>query len=111
MKKLYISLLTLFITLVSVQLTSAQLIEDFNSGEKRSYAPGSVELSSGTWFMKEALLGNLANDKYNGAQGVRMQVHKDTNERGVIYMLFDKPDGAQDLTFSMANYGTSGGNT
>ena len=50
----------------------AQLTEDFEDGEKTSYAGSNVELSSGTWYFNDALLGSLGNDKFNGSQGVRM---------------------------------------
>lgn len=109
MKKIYISLLTLFITLVSVQLANAQFFENFESGDKTFYGGAAVELATGSWYLDDALIGNLSNDKFNGSKGVRMD--RRDGKRGVIYMLFDKADGAQDLTFSYANYGNSSGNT
>tara|TARA_R110002096_G_scaffold329006_1_gene522975 strand:- start:6231 stop:8822 length:2592 start_codon:yes stop_codon:yes gene_type:complete len=109
MKKIYLSLLTLCITLISVQLANAQFFEDFESGDKSFYGGGSVALVTGSWYLEDALLGNLSNDKFNGSKGVRMD--RRDPKQGNIYMLFDKANGAEDLSFSYANYGSSSGNT
>ncbi len=109
MKKIYLSLLTLCITLISVQLANAQFFEDFEGAEKTFYGGGSVALETGSWYLEDALLGSLSNDKFNGSQGVRMD--RRSPKLGNIYMLFDKANGAEDLTFSFANYGSSTGNT
>ncbi|MEP1152018.1 MAG: choice-of-anchor D domain-containing protein [Balneola sp.] len=81
---------------------TAQLFEDFDGGSKGSYVGSSVTLASGNWFLDEALLGSLDNDKYNGSQSVRVR-------EGSIYMEFDKQGGADELSFLLANYGNETG--
>ncbi|WP_142455898.1 T9SS type A sorting domain-containing protein [Gracilimonas mengyeensis] len=102
----FIALFALFITAIPAQ---AQLFEDFEDGSKGSYAAGSVTLASGDWFMEEALLGNLDNDNYNGTQGVRLD--RRDGIAANIYMEFDYPNGASEISFYLANYGSSSGNT
>ncbi len=87
----------------------AQLIENFEDGQKTSYAGANVELSSGTWYFNDALLGSLGNDKFNGSQGVRMD--RRNGKSGSITMLFDKNDGADVVSFVSANYGSNTGNS
>lgn len=99
----------LFISLGISTLTHAQLVEDFDNGDKASYSGGSVTLSSGDWYFEEALLGNLSNDKCNGTQCVRMDKRDGVTTE--IYMLFDKEDGADEISFSIANYGSTDGNS
>lgn len=108
MRKLFYPLLTLFALLFSVSTLQAQLFEDFESGEKRSYAGASVTLSTGDWYMDEALIGNLQNDKYNGSYSVRLDRRDGADAN--IYMQFDKANGANELSFYLANYGGSSGN-
>ena len=87
----------------------AQLTENFEDGQKTSYAGANVELSSGTWYFNDALLGSLGNDKFNGSQGVRMD--RRNGKSGSITMLFDKNDGADVVSFVSANYGSNTGNS
>ena len=87
----------------------AQLTEDFEDGEKTSYAGANVDLASGTWYFNDALLGSLGNDKFNGSQGVRMD--RRNNRTGSVTMLYDKKDGADVVSFVSANYGTKTGNS
>ncbi|RNC79446.1 MAG: T9SS C-terminal target domain-containing protein [Balneola sp.] len=94
--------------LISNNPVQAQLFEDFEGAEKASYTGATVSLSSGNWFLDDALLGNLANDKFNGSQGVRMDRRNDRT--GNIYMQFDKTDGADEVSFYFANYGSSDDN-
>jgi endonuclease/exonuclease/phosphatase family metal-dependent hydrolase len=108
MKSIY-TLFALGAFLFAPVVTHAQLFENFESGEKASYAGASISLSTGDWFLDDALLGNLSNDKYNGSQGVRMD--RRDGKTGNIYMLFDKTGGADELSFYIANYGSSSGNS
>ena len=87
----------------------AQLTENFEDGEKASYAGANVDLASGTWYFNDALLGSLGNDKFNGSQGVRMD--RRNGKSGSITMLFDKNDGADVVSFVSANYGSNTGNS
>ena len=50
---------------------TATLNEGFEAGGKTSYAAGSVTLGSGSWYMSEALTGNLSTDRKTGAYSAR----------------------------------------
>lgn len=93
-------LLSAVITLLSYTQAQAQFFEDFETGAKTSYAAGSVDLSTGSWFFDDSLLGRADGDRKNGAQSARV--------RASIYMLFDKPNGADVISFYAANSGFSG---
>ncbi|MDR9419095.1 T9SS type A sorting domain-containing protein [Gracilimonas sp.] len=103
MRNLYYSFLTTIVLLLTFDAAHAQLFEDFEDGSKGSYAASSVTLSTGDWYMEEALLGSLPNDKYNGSQGVRMD--RRDGIAANIYMQFDKPNGADEVSFYLAHYG------
>ncbi|MEO1020910.1 MAG: DUF5689 domain-containing protein [Bacteroidota bacterium] len=87
----------------------AQFFENFDQDLKPSYAGASVALSTGSWFLDDALIGNLDNDKRNGTYSVRMDRRND--RMGNIFMEFDKPNGADEISFVFANYGNAEGNT
>ncbi len=99
-RTLFALLLTFFI---STTLTHAQLFEDFEDGSKAGYSGATVSLSTGDWFLDDALLGDLSNDKFNGDQSVRMD--RRDGKTGNIYMQFDKPNGADEVSFYLAHYG------
>lgn len=80
---------------------SAQLFEDFESGTKSAYADGNVTLSSGTWHFNDALLGDANGDRKNGSQSARIR-------NGGIWMQFNKPGGAGEISLYYANSGFSG---
>ncbi len=96
-------LFTFLIVLLSHTVANAQLFEDFESGSKSSYTGAPVTLESGDWFLDDALIGNLSNDKFNGTQGVRLD--RRDGKTGNIYMQFDKPSGADEVSFYLAHYG------
>ncbi|MDR9415870.1 MAG: T9SS type A sorting domain-containing protein [Gracilimonas sp.] len=103
MRKLFTLLTTVLVIVISITPLQAQLFEDFEDGEKTFYSGASVTLSTGDWYMEDALIGNLGNDKYNGSQGVRMD--RRNSRTGNIYMEFDKPNGADEVSFFLAHYG------
>ena len=78
--------------------------EDYETGSKGSYAAGTVDLASGTWYLEDALLGSLDNDRKTGAKSVRIR------DFGILEMNFDVL-GAQSLSFSHAVYGSDGNST
>ncbi len=82
---------------------TAQLFEDFENGSKSTYSGASVSFTSGDWYLNDALTGNLSNDKFNGNQGVRMD--RRNGRQGHIYMMFDKANGADEISFYLAHYG------
>ena len=103
MRKTLRSVLPLLALLLSITTAQAQLFEDFEEGSKTGYAGASVTLSTGDWYLDDALIGNLDNDKYNGSFGVRMD--RRDGKTGNIYMEFDKPNGADVVSFYLAHYG------
>lgn len=88
--------------------TQAQVVagfpENFESGTKGSYASGTATLSSGSWTLDDALIGNLAADAKNGSQSVRMR------NTGTLTMNFDV-NGADVVTIAHAKYGSDANST
>ncbi|GAB3196150.1 hypothetical protein GCM10027293_07980 [Pontibacter aydingkolensis] len=79
-------------------------MEDFESGSKGSYTAGSVNLSTGTWLLNEALIGSLESDRKTGTKSVRIR------DLGTLEMQFNV-QGAQSVNISHAVYGTDAGST
>ncbi|SDG22895.1 endonuclease G [Pedobacter terrae] len=78
--------------------------ETFESGTKGSYTVGSVTLSSGSWSLDDALIGNLAGDAKNGSQSVRIR------NTGTLSMNFNV-NGAEVVTVVHAKFGTDANST
>lgn len=74
--------------------------ETFESGTKTAYAAASVTLSSGTWNLSDALIGNTSSDSKVGSQSVRIR------NTGMLTMLFDKANGASTITVYHGKYGS-----
>jgi len=79
---------------------AADTQEGFETGVKPSYPTDSVALSTGTWQLTDAVLGNSAADHKNGTQAVRLQ------QNGSLTMKFFLPTGAATVTVQHAVYGT-----
>ena len=90
---------------LAVMATPAGFFEPFEPGTQASYTTTSTDvvLRTGTYKFVQALLGRLANDKFNNTQAARMQ------GGGSITMAFDKAGGAGVVTISSAIYGTDTG--
>lgn len=84
--------------------TLIDISEDYEAGSKGSYAAGTVDLPSGTWYLEEALLGTLDNDRKSGTKSVRIR------DLGSLEMNFDVL-GAESVSFTHAVYGTDGSST
>ena len=87
----------------STQRTAAvetSMIENFETGSKTSYTTGNVSLTTGSWTLNDALLGNTSSDKKNGSQSVRMR------NSGILSNNFDFTTGASTVSISHAIYGT-----
>jgi endonuclease G len=74
--------------------------ENFETGSKPSYLSGSVTLTSGSWFLSDALIGNTTLDQKTGKQSVRIR------NTGVMSMNLDLTSGASDVRVVHAKYGT-----
>ncbi len=103
-------LLTAFtagLVVLSISMTTATmtpLSEGFEAGGKTAYAAGNVALGSGSWFMDDALTGNLSTDRKTGAFSARIR------NTGLIRMNFNKTS-AGTVTIQHAVFGTDGSST
>lgn len=79
--------------------------ETFESGSKTSYAAATVTLTSGTWYLSDALIGTSTSDRKNGAKSVRVQ------NTGTVQMNFDITGGATEVSVLHAKYGSDGTST
>lgn len=75
------------------------LNEGFESGSKTSYAAADVQLSTGWWFMDDALIGSLSSDRRTGNASARVR------NTGSITMEFDV-SGAGTFSVQHAIYGS-----
>jgi endonuclease G len=75
--------------------------EGFESGTKTSYAAAAVFLTTGWWYMDDALIGNLSTDRKTGAQSARIR------NTGSIATQFDFAS-AGTVTIQHAVFGTDG---
>ncbi len=83
----------------------ASYVVDFEtdtSGNKGSYATGTVDLSGIDWELTEALIGNLDGDWRNGGRSARMRGYGTS----AMTMLEDKANGLGTLSFQYRRYGT-----
>ncbi|WP_299628173.1 DNA/RNA non-specific endonuclease [uncultured Tenacibaculum sp.] len=82
---------------------STGFTETFESGSKTSYTGGSVTLSnSERWYMSDALIGNLSNDRKFGSKSARIR------NTGYVIMSFNMDNGAQTIRIRHAKYGSDG---
>jgi endonuclease G len=84
--------------------TMTPLSEGFEAGGKTAYAAANVALGSGSWFMDDALTGNLSTDRKTGAFSARVR------NTGLIHMNFNKT-GAGTVSIQHAVFGTDGPST
>ncbi|MBB6613020.1 DNA/RNA non-specific endonuclease [Pontibacter sp. Tf4] len=85
-------------------VATPDVIEDYESGSKGSYAAGSVTLATGNWYLNEALIGTLTGDAKAGTKSVRIR------DLGSLEMQFDV-QGAQSVSIAHAVYGTDAAST
>lgn len=84
---------------------SATLTEGFESGSKPSYAGASVTLSTGSWYMNDALIGGDSQDRRTGTMAARVR------NNGKVTMQFDRTTGAGTVTVKHAKYGSDASTT
>lgn len=92
------------LTLALTTATMTPLSEGFEAGGKTAYAAGNVTLGTGSWFMDDALTGNLSTDRKTGAYSARVR------EVGRVRMNFNKTN-AGTVTIQHAVFGTDGSST
>ncbi len=91
--------------LVAAASLLASNSENFESGTKTSYTAADEVLSSGTWNLSDALIGNSTSDRKNGTQSARVR------NSGKLTMKFDHPNGAATVSIVHAKYGTDASST
>ncbi|MBQ4819339.1 DNA/RNA non-specific endonuclease [Aquimarina sp. MMG016] len=79
--------------------------ETYESGVKGSYAGAGINVSSGSWYLNDALIGTLSNDRKFGSKSVRIR------NSGYAIMSFDMDNGAQTIRIRHAKYGNDGNST
>ena len=92
------------LTISITTATMTPLSEGFEAGGKTSYAAANVTLGTGSWFMDEALTGNLSTDRKTGAFSARIR------NTGRVRMNFNKT-GAGTVSIQHAVFGTDGSST
>jgi endonuclease G len=95
------------LVVLSISFTTAMmapLSEGFEAGGKTSYAAANVTLGTGSWYMDDALTGNLSTDRKTGAYSARVR------NTGLIHMNFNKT-GAGTVSIQHAVYGSDGSST
>ncbi len=82
---------------------SSGFTEGFESATKGSYAGANVTLSSsGSWFLNDALIGSLSNDRKFGARSARIR------NTGYAIMNFNMDNGVELIRVRHAKYGSDG---
>lgn len=85
--------------------------ENFDSlpeSAKKSYNSGDnlAVLSTGTWYLYQAILGDLANDRAVSAPNA-IRIQQNLSVPGLLQMNFDVPNGATKVTAWVGSYGAS----
>jgi phosphatidylserine/phosphatidylglycerophosphate/cardiolipin synthase-like enzyme len=101
MRYLYL-ISTLFVLFLMPDMAHSQMFEDFEEGDKASYAPANIEIETGSWHFNDALIGTLDSDKKNGLRAARIR-------NGYIRMDFDYPAGLSELSFFAASFSSDSG--
>jgi endonuclease G len=95
------------LVVLTISLTTATMTpisEGFEAGGKTAYAAGNVTLGTGSWFMNDALIGNLSTDRKTGAFSARIR------NTGLVRMNFNK-SGAGTVSIQHAVFGSDGPST
>lgn len=95
------------LVVLTISMTTAMmapLSEGFEAGGKTSYTAANVTLGTGSWFMDDALIGNLSTDRKTGAYSARVR------NTGRVRMNFNKT-GAGTVSIQHAVFGTDGPST
>ncbi len=101
MKKISISIYLLLSFCIFQFLLPVSVLaqnETFENGSKNGYAAGEEKLSSGTWSLDDALIGDSDRDFKNGRKAVRLK------DKGKLTMQFDVV--ANSVSFSYGAYDT-----
>jgi endonuclease G, mitochondrial len=72
--------------------------EGFDGASKSRYEGGNITVSSGQWYLENAIMGGADNDQKDGTKAVRMR------ETAKLSMNFDIPSGIQQVRFKYGVY-------
>ena len=72
--------------------------ESFDDASKSRYEGGNVTVSSGQWYLENAMMGSADNDQKDGMKSIRMK------ETAKLSMKFDIPSGIQQVRFKYGVY-------
>ena len=72
--------------------------EGFDGASKSRYEGGNITVSSGQWYLDNAVMGGADNDQKNGVKAVRMK------ETAKLTMNFDCLNGIQQVSFKYGVY-------
>jgi endonuclease G, mitochondrial len=92
------------LTIALTTATMAPLDEGFEAGGKTAYAAGNVTLGTGSWYMDDALTGNLSTDRKTGSYSARVR------NTGLVHMNFNKT-GAGTVSIQHAVFSSDGSST
>ncbi len=81
------------------QVNTISWPETFENNSKHSYSLDTLNLSTGSWTVYDALIGSSANDIKNGNKSLRIQ------HQGFITMNYDIVGSPNQLSFKHATYG------
>src|SRR5215471_19974308 len=93
------------LTIALTTATMTPLSEGFEAGGKTAYAAANVTLGTGSWYMDDALTGNLSTDRKTGSYSARVR------NTGLLHMNFNKSGGAGTVSIQHAVYGSDGSST
>ncbi len=77
---------------------AANFPEGFDDASKSRYEGGNVTVSSGQWYLENAMMGSADNDQKEGVKAIRMK------ETAKLSMEFDIPSGIQQVRFKYGVY-------
>ena len=72
--------------------------EGFDEASKSRYEGGNITVSSGQWYLENAIMGGAGNDQKDGAKAIRMK------ETAKLRMNFDIQSGIQQVRFRYGVY-------
>ena len=77
---------------------AANFPEGFDDASKSKYEGGNITVSSGQWYLENAMMGSADNDQKDGVKAIRMK------ETAKLSMKFDIPSGIQQVRFKYGVY-------
>ncbi|HAA14866.1 MAG TPA: DNA/RNA non-specific endonuclease, partial [Cytophagales bacterium] len=89
----------------SLQERTSGFTETFENASKTSYAGANANLSSGSYYMSDALIGTSGSDRKTGSRAARVR------NTGYVMMNFNMDAGFSSVSVRHAKYGGDGNST